>query len=264
MEPAWSETRRERYGRQLVLTEIGPSGQHRLWEARVLIIGAGGLGSPAALYLAAAGVGRIGLVDNDTVELSNLQRQILYRTGDVGRVKVALAESRLAELNPDVRVTPYAVRLDAGNVGGLIDGYDLVIDAVDNFATRYLVNEACVSAGKPLVEAGVLGFEGMLTVIKPGEGPCYRCIFPDPPPAETVPDTRQAGVLGTVAGTLGILQATEALKLILEIGDPLVGRMLHYDGLSACFREILLERLPSCPVCGRITWSKASGGSSTS
>lgn len=248
-----SEAQRERYSRQLVLPEVGEEGQRRLLAARVLVLGAGGLGSPAALYLAAAGVGTIGLVDGDAVELSNLQRQILYSTAEVGLAKITCAGRRLTGLNGDVKVEPHLVRLSAETARSLVDGYDLVVDAVDNFVTRYLVNEACVAARKPLVEAGVLGFEGMLTVVLPGQGPCYRCLFPDPPPVEAVPGTRQFGVLGTVAGVLGVLEAAEALKLILGRGDPLVGRMLMYDGLAARFREVSLARLPGCPVCGQLS-----------
>ncbi|MGE5553100.1 MAG: HesA/MoeB/ThiF family protein [Betaproteobacteria bacterium] len=246
----FSEAELERYSRQLLLKEVGGKGQRKLREARVLVVGAGGLGSPVIAYLAAAGVGTLGVVDFDRVELSNLQRQILHRTEDVGRPKAESAARAVKALNPGVEVAVHRARLGQDNVRDLIGGYDLVIDGVDNFASRYLLNDACVMAKKPLIEAGILRFDGMIMTIKPGEGPCYRCVFPDPPPPGAVPSCQEAGVIGAVAGVMGVLQANEALKLILGIGEPLVGRMLVFDALAASFREIALKRQPTCRVCG--------------
>lgn len=246
----FSEAELQRYSRQILLREVGGKGQRRLGQARVLVVGAGGLGSPVLFYLAAAGVGRLGIVDADRVELSNLQRQILHRTQDVGRFKAESAARAVAELNPGVEVDVHRTWLGRENVRQLIDGYDLVIDGVDNFPTRYLLNDACVMAGKPLVEAGILRFDGLVTTIKPGEGPCYRCLFPDPPPPGSVPSCQEAGVIGAVAGVIGMLQANEALKLILQIGKPLIGRMLLFDALTASFREVAVKRRVDCPMCG--------------
>jgi len=240
----------ERYSRHILLPDVGGRGQVKLKESSVLVVGAGGLGSPAALYLAAAGVGRIGLIDHDVVDRSNLQRQVLHDTADVGRPKVESARDRLSAINPNVTVEPYHQRLDASNVMQLISQYDVVVNGVDNFPARYLLNDACVMARKPLVEAGILRFDGMLTTIKPGEGPCYRCIFPAPPPAGSVPSCSEAGVLGALAGVMGSLQAMEVLKVLLCVGEPLVGRLLMFDGARAQFREIEWVRNPKCPVCG--------------
>lgn len=251
MDRPLSEAQRERYDRQLVLEEVGEEGQRKLLAARVLVVGAGGLGSSAALNLAAAGVGTLGVVDDDAVELSNLQRQLLYATAELGQAKVACAARRLTELNADVTVVQHPLRLTAASAAELVRAYDLVVDAVDNPATRYAVNEACVAAGKTLVEAGVLRFNGLLTTIRPGEGPCYHCLFPDPPAEEAVPTTRQFGVLGAVAGVLGTLEAVEALNLILGIGEPLVGRVLVYEGRTNRFREVPVARRPGCPVCAQ-------------
>lgn len=247
----FTEDQLERYSRHILLKEVGGRGQRRLREARVLVVGAGGLGSPVIFYLAAAGVGHLGVVDCDQVDLSNLQRQILHRTEDVGRPKAVSAARAVTALNPDVEVVTHQVWLGKENVRELIDGYDLVIDGVDNFATRYLLNDACVMAGKPLVEAGILRFDGIIMTIKPGEGPCYRCVFPEPPAPGAVPSCQEAGVVGAVAGVMGVLQANEALKLILDLGELLVGRLLVFDALESRFREVALDRRPTCPVCGQ-------------
>lgn len=240
----------ERYSRHILLKEVGGKGQRRLREARVLVVGAGGLGSPVIFYLAAAGVGRLGVVDFDRIDLSNLQRQILHRTRDVGTLKAESAARAVAELNPEVEVVLHPVRLGRDNVREIIEGYDVVVDGVDNFGARYLLNDACVMAKKPLVEAGILRFDGLVMTVKPGEGPCYRCMFPDPPPPGALPSCQEAGVIGAVAGVMGVLQANEVLKLILGIGQPLVGRMLLFDALRSQFREVRLDRRSACPVCG--------------
>jgi adenylyltransferase/sulfurtransferase len=240
----------ERYSRHILLPEVGGEGQQRILESKVLVIGAGGLGSPASFYLAAAGVGRIGIVDSDTVELSNLQRQILHSTGDLGRPKALSAKERLEALNPDVEVLPYADRLTSDNILATVGEYDLVLDGSDNFATRYLVNDACVLLDKPLVHAGVFRFEGQITTILPRRGPCYRCLYPEPPPPGIVPSCQEAGILGAVAGVLGVLQATEALKLLLGRGEPLCGRLLIYNALDLEFREVKVRRSADCAVCG--------------
>lgn len=240
----------ERYSRHIVLPEIGGLGQERLLNARVLVVGAGGLGSPAALYLAAAGVGTIGLVDSDAVELSNLQRQIIHSTSDVGQPKTESARRRLEALNPDVQVVAHTERLTSGNIMGLLDSYDFVVDGSDNFATRYLVNDACFLAGKPLSHGAIFRFEGQATTIIPGQGPCYRCLYPEPPPAGLVPSCQQAGVLGAVAGVIGSVQASEAVKWILGSGTLLVGRLLLYDAFHATFREVRIERDRGCALCG--------------
>ncbi|MCR4418970.1 MAG: HesA/MoeB/ThiF family protein [Clostridia bacterium] len=239
-----------RYSRQLVLPEVGEAGQEKLRRARVLIVGAGGLGSPAALYLAAAGVGTLGLVDADRVELSNLQRQVLHATGRIGRPKALSAKEAVEALNPEVRVEPHPLTLSPDNALSLVASYDLVIDAVDNLPSRYVVNDACHSAGKPLIEAGVLRWEGMVTTILPGQSPCYRCLFPVPPPAGAVAGAREAGVMGVAPGVIGVIQAAEALKLILGAGSPLAGRLLLFDALCMSFREVKIERNPDCPLCG--------------
>lgn len=241
---------RVRYARQLIIPQLGEEGQARLARAKVLVVGVGGLGSPAALYLAAAGVGRLGLVDGDRVELSNLQRQILHGTAALGWPKVESARARLTDLNPNVEYLTHGERLTPDNVTALISGYDVVIDAVDNFATRYLLNDACFLAGIPLVEAGVLRLDGLATVIQPRSGPCYRCAFPRPPAPGTTLSPAEAGVLGPLPGLLGALQALEAIKIVAGIGRPLYGRMIAFSALTGRFDQIELTRDPNCPLCG--------------
>ncbi|HUA03549.1 MAG TPA: molybdopterin-synthase adenylyltransferase MoeB [Solirubrobacteraceae bacterium] len=242
---------RERYSRHLLLPEVGIDGQQKLLDARVLLLGAGGLGSPAALYLAAAGVGTLGIVDNDEVDLSNLQRQVIHSSERIGVHKVDSAEQTINALNPDVKVEKYPVRLGAENIVEIISGYDVIVDGLDNFPTRYLLNDASVRLGIPVVSAAILGFEGQLSVFKPYDGPCYRCLFPVPPPAELAPSCGANGVLGVLPGTMGLLQATEVIKLILGEGDPLIGRLLMYDALSARVTEVKVRRDPNCPICSR-------------
>jgi sulfur-carrier protein adenylyltransferase/sulfurtransferase len=246
-----SAEQRERYSRHLLLPEVGAEGQQKLLDAKVLLLGAGGLGSPAALYLAAAGVGTLGIVDNDEVDLSNLQRQVIHNTERIGVSKVDSAEQTIAALNPDVQVDKYAVRLGRENIMDILPGYDIVVDGLDNFPTRYLLNDASVRLGIPVVSAAILGFEGQLSVFKPYDGPCYRCLFPVPPPAELAPSCGANGVLGVLPGTMGLLQATEVIKLILGEGDPLVGRLLMYDALAATTSEVKVRRDPGCPICSR-------------
>lgn len=257
-ETVFGDAQRARYARHLALAEIGEAGQRTLLSKKVLVLGAGGLGSPAALYLAAAGVGTIGLVDADVVDASNLQRQVLHATSRLGASKVASGAERLADLNPDVRVVPHAERLTSANVERILAPYDVVVDGTDNFATRYLVNDAGVWLGKPVVHAAVSRFEGQLTTFVSDRaaaamgvpsGPCYRCLYPAPPPAELAPSCAEDGVLGVVPGVLGVLQANEALKLLLGLGDALVGRLLTYDAKATRFRELRLPRAPDCPVC---------------
>ena len=242
---------RERYSRHLLLPEVGIDGQQKLLDARVLLLGAGGLGSPAALYLAAAGVGTLGIVDNDEVDLSNLQRQVIHSSERIGVSKVDSAEQTINALNPDVKVEKYPVRLGPDNIVEIISGYDIVVDGLDNFPTRYLLNDASVRLGIPVVSAAILGFEGQLSVFKPYDGPCYRCLFPVPPPAELAPSCGANGVLGVLPGTMGLLQATEVIKLILGEGEPLIGRLLMYDALSARVTEVKVRRDPDCPICSR-------------
>ncbi len=242
---------RERYSRHLLLPEVGVEGQQKLLDAKVLLLGAGGLGSPSALYLAAAGVGTIGIVDNDVVDLSNLQRQVIHNSQRVGVPKVDSAEETITALNPDVKVEKHAVRLDASNIMDILPGYDIVVDGLDNFPTRYLLNDASVRLEIPVVSAAILGFEGQLSVFKPYDGPCYRCLFPVPPPAELAPSCGANGVLGVLPGTMGLLQATEVIKLILGEGEPLVGRLLMYDALAAKVTEVKVRRDPDCPICSR-------------
>jgi adenylyltransferase/sulfurtransferase len=239
-----------RYSRHLVLPEVGMEGQLRLRGASVLIVGAGGLGSPLGLFLAAAGVGRLGLVDFDEVDLSTLQRQILYGTRDVGRPKVEAARERLEETNPCIRLETHRVRLCADNASQILASYDIVVDGTDNFATRFLVNDACVLLGKPNVYGSIFRFEGQASVFQAGRGPCYRCLYPEPPPPGAVPSCAEGGVLGIVPGIIGALQATEAIKLILGQGASLIGRLLLFDALEMRFRELKLRRDPTCPVCG--------------
>jgi sulfur-carrier protein adenylyltransferase/sulfurtransferase len=242
---------RERYSRHLLLPEVGIEGQQKLLDAKVLLLGAGGLGSPTALYLAAAGVGTLGIVDNDVVDLSNLQRQVIHSSERIGEPKVDSAEETIRALNPDVHVNKYAVRLGPENIMDILPGYDVVVDGLDNFPTRYLLNDASVRLGIPVVSAAILGFEGQLSVFKPYEGPCYRCLFPVPPPAELAPSCGANGVLGVLPGTMGLLQATEVIKLILGEGDVLIGRLLMYDALSARVTEVKVRRDPGCPICSR-------------
>lgn len=248
--PDLSNQEIRRYGRHLVLPEVGVEGQRRLKAGRVLLVGAGGLGSPAALYLAAAGVGTLGIVEFDTVDETNLQRQVLYGTSDVGAPKLATAIARLRDINPHVEIVPHAERLDIGNVLRLVEGYDLVLDGSDNFPTRYLVNDACVIAKKPLVWGAVLRFEGQVSVFGVDGGPCYRCLFPEPPPPGSVPSCAEGGVFGVLPGVIGGLQATEAIKLLVGRGESLVGRFLVYDALTLRFRELRLPKNPACPTCG--------------
>jgi molybdopterin/thiamine biosynthesis adenylyltransferase/rhodanese-related sulfurtransferase len=248
---SFSDTERERYSRHLILPQVGESGQARLKSASVLCIGAGGLGSPTALYLAAGGVGRIGVIDADEVDLSNLQRQILHATPDLGRPKTASASATLSAINPEIEVVAHQFRLTAANVLEVFAEYDLIVDGSDNFPTRFLANDASHLLNKPLVAGAIFQFDGQLTVFDRSPGsPCYRCLLPEPPAAGAVPSCDEAGVLGALPGVIGCLQAMEVLKLILGQGDGLVGRMLHYDALAARFREIKLRRNPSCPLCG--------------
>ena len=242
---------RERYSRHLLLPEVGAEGQQKLLDAKVLLLGAGGLGSPAALYLAAAGVGTLGIVDNDEVDVSNLQRQVIHSSERIGMPKVDSAEQTITALNPDVKVEKYNLRLGPENIMEILPGYDVVVDGLDNFPTRYLLNDASVRLGIPVVSAAILGFEGQLSVFKPYDGPCYRCLFPTPPPAELAPSCGANGVLGVLPGTMGLLQATEVVKLILGEGDPLIGRLLLYDALAASFTEVKVRRDPDCPICSR-------------
>lgn len=239
-----------RYSRHTLIPEIGVAGQLRLLGAKVLCIGAGGLGSPSSMYLAAAGVGTIGVVDDDVVDASNLQRQILHSTERINTPKVDSAEQTIKGLNPDVKVAKHRARIDATNALELIGGYHVVIDGADNFATRYLVNDAALRLGVPVVHASIFRFEGQLTVFPAAGSPCYRCLYPQPPPAEEAPSCAEAGVLGVLPGVMGVLQATEAIKLVLGLGDSLAGRLLVYDALKARFRELKLRRDPRCPTCG--------------
>ncbi len=248
---ALSAEQRERYSRHLLIPEVGVEGQQKLLEAKVLLLGAGGLGSPTALYLAAAGVGTLGIVDNDEVDLSNLQRQVIHTTDRIGVPKVDSAEETIAAINPDVEVVKYPVRLDASNIVEIIEGYDVIVDGLDNFPTRYLLNDASVRLDIPVVSAAILGFDGQLSVFKPHDGPCYRCLFPEPPPAELAPSCGANGVLGVLPGTMGLLQATEVVKLVIGEGDPLIGRLLLYDALAATFTEVKVHRDPECPICSR-------------
>jgi len=242
---------RERYSRHLLMPEIGTDGQQKLLDARVLLLGAGGLGSPTALYLAAAGVGTLGIVDDDDVDLSNLQRQVIHNNDRIGIAKVDSAEETIRALNPDVNVVKYKRRLKADNIMEIIEGWDVIVDGVDNFPTRYLLNDASIRTQIPVVSASILGFDGQLSVFKPYEGPCYRCLFPQPPPAELAPSCGANGVLGVLPGTMGLLQATEVVKLILDIGEPAIGRLLLYDALGATLTEVKVRRDPECPICSR-------------
>jgi molybdopterin/thiamine biosynthesis adenylyltransferase/rhodanese-related sulfurtransferase len=241
---------RNRYSRHTLLPEIGVEGQLKLLNSKVLLIGAGGLGSPAALYLAAAGIGTLGLVDDDVVDESNLQRQVIHTTDRVGVPKTESARIAIEALNPDVKVIEHRIRLDASNILEIIGDYDVIVDGADNFPTRYLLNDASVRLRKPVVSASILGFEGQLSTFVPYEGPCYRCLYPTPPPAELAPSCGENGVLGVMAGVMGMLQANEVVKLAAGIGDPLIGRLMLYDSLATSFTELKVKRDPDCPICG--------------
>lgn len=245
-----SDDQMVRYSRHTLLPEVGEAGQLKLLSSKILLIGAGGLGCPAALYLAAAGVGTLGIIDYDQVDLTNLQRQILHSEYEVGSPKVESAKKTLRGINSQVKVMPYQEKLSRENVMRLIADYDVVVNGCDNFATRYLINDACVLAKKQLVDASIFRFEGQVMVIKPGFGPCYRCLYPEPPPPEMAPSCAEAGVLGVLPGIIGSIQAVEAIKLLLDIGQPLVGRLLMYDALQQKFREMKVRRDLACPVCG--------------
>ncbi|KYF67730.1 molybdopterin-synthase adenylyltransferase MoeB [Sorangium cellulosum] len=248
--PSLTEAQRDRYSRHLLLPEVGEVGQAKLLSAKVLLLGAGGLGSPAALYLAAAGVGTLGLVDADVVDNSNLQRQVLHATSRVGMPKVDSAEVAIRDLNPDVKVVKFQERVDSSNVDRIFDQFDIIVDGCDNFPTRYLVNDASVFKKKPVVHGSIFRFEGQVTTFMPGVGPCYRCLYPEPPPPHLAPSCQEAGVLGILPGLVGMIQATEAVKLILGKGSPLIGRLLTYDSLRMKFGELKLRRDKSCPACG--------------
>src|ERR1700730_2992190 len=245
-----SPEQRSRYHRHILLPEVGEAGQQKLLESKVLLLGAGGLGSPAALYLAAAGVGTLGIVDMDVVDASNLQRQILHNVDRIGERKVDSAKKTLTQLNPDVDVVTYDVRLGADNVLDIVDGYDVIVDGADNFPPRCLLNDASLLKRIPVVHVSIFRFEGQVTVFKPHEGPCYRCLLPEPPPPELAPSCAEAGVLGVLPGIIGSIQALEAIKLILNLGDPLIGRLLAYDALDESFRTFKVRRDPTCPACG--------------
>lgn len=247
----FAEAQLERYSRHIILNEVGGKGQKKLSQAKVLIIGAGGLGSPAALYLAAAGIGTLGLVDGDVVDLSNLQRQILHTTDRIGVPKVDSGRQTLEALNPDITVKTYQENVSAENIMRLFHDYDIIVDGSDNFSTRFLINDACFFAKKTLISGSIFRFEGQLTTIKPHEGfPCYRCLYPEPPPAGLVPNCQEAGVLGVLAGTIGVLQAAEAIKEILKVGDTLADKLLIYDALDMKFRKVSRPKDPNCRLCG--------------
>lgn len=248
----FSDEQKERYARHIALKEMGEKGQETLLKSRVLIIGAGGLGSPAAMYLAAAGVGTIGIADADEVDLSNLQRQIIHSTQNIGKAKVLSAQERIGEINPDVTVNTHKMYVTAENIADLIADYDFVIDATDNFQSKFLINDACVTAKKPFCHGGILRFEGQLMTYVPEKGPCYRCIFKEPPADGVVPNSRQTGIIGALPGVIGTLQATEAIKYLIGAGDLLTGYLLTYDALKMEFRKIKLpERVDDCAVCGK-------------
>ena len=247
---AMTDEQIERYSRHIILKEVGAKGQKKLLNSKVLIIGAGGLGAPAALYLAAAGVGHIGIVDADEVDLSNLQRQVIHSTADIGKAKVKSAKESMVAINPDVEVTTYRMFVDASNVRELIREYDFIIDGTDNFPAKFLINDACVLEKKPFSHAGIIRFQGQLMTYVPGEGPCYRCVFKNPPPKDAVPTCKQAGVIGAMAGTIGTLQAMEAIKYIIGKGELLTGKLLTYDALKMDFRKINFKRDCNCAVCG--------------
>jgi molybdopterin/thiamine biosynthesis adenylyltransferase/rhodanese-related sulfurtransferase len=245
-----SAEQRNRYSRHTLLPEVGVEGQLKMLNAKVLLIGAGGLGAPAALYLAAAGIGTLGLVDDDEVDESNLQRQVIHNTERVGQPKTESARQTIEALNPDVEVVEHRTRLDATNIIDIISDYDVIVDGADNFPTRYLLNDASVRLRKPVVSASILAFDGQISTFVPFEGPCYRCLYPTPPPAELAPSCGAAGVLGVMAGVMGLLQANEVIKLVAGIGEPLIGRLLLYDSLGTRFTELKVRRDPECPICG--------------
>ncbi len=246
----FTEEQLRRYSRHILLPEVGGKGQKKISQAKVFLVGAGGLGCPVGYYLAAAGVGRIGIIDNDTVEISNLQRQIAHNTKRIGMPKVISAKQTFEELNPDVEVVPYKDKLTTKNILDLIKDYDIVVDGSDNFSTRYMVNDACVMLKKPLVSGAILRFEGQVTTIIPEEGPCYRCLFEEPPPPGLVPSCQEAGVLGVLTGVIGSLQATEVLKIILGKGELLKGELIIYNALRMSFRKVKVPKNPDCPMCG--------------
>lgn len=239
-----------RYSRHILLKEVGGKGQKKLLEGRVLVIGAGGLGSPIALYLTAAGVGTIGIADADEVDLSNLQRQIIHATPDLGKAKVLSAKEKMLAINPEANIVTYETWVTADNIKEMIADYDFVIDGTDNFAAKFLINDACVLGGKPYSHGGILQFDGQTLTVTPGESPCYRCIFPEPPPKDVIPTCSRAGVIGVLPGIIGTLQATEAIKYLLGIGDLLHGRLLTYSALRMRFREVPVRKNPKCPICG--------------
>lgn len=246
----FSDAQLERYSRHIILKDVGIEGQEKISQAKILVIGAGGLGSPVLLYLAAAGVGRLGIADGDTLDTSNLQRQVIHFTPDVGKPKVLSAKEKINQLNPDVEVVCYQEMLNASNIQKIITEYDFVIDGTDNFSSKFLINDACVLAGIPYSHGGILRFDGQLFTVKPGESACYRCIFLEPPPPDAVPTCSQAGVIGVIAGILGTLQANEALKYVLGKGDLLTDRLMIFDALKTTFREVRLKKNPDCKVCG--------------
>ncbi len=245
-----SAAQRERYSRHTLLPEVGVEGQLKMLDAKVLLVGAGGLGAPTALYLAAAGIGTIGLVDDDVVDASNLQRQVIHNTERIGMPKTESARKTIEALNPDIEVVEHRMRLDASNILEILEGYDVIVDGADNFPTRYLLNDASVRLRKPVVSASILSFDGQISTFVPFEGPCYRCLYPTPPPAELAPSCSANGVLGVMAGTMGLLQANEVLKLVLGVGEPLIGRLLLFEALSTRFTELKVRRDPACPICG--------------
>lgn len=246
----FTEEQIKRYSRHIILPEVGGKGQKKLLDSKVFLVGAGGLGSPAAFYLAAAGIGKIGISDDDVVDFSNLQRQILHSTKDVDYSKAQSAKETLEALNPDVEVVPYTVRLNSENIIDIIKDYDVILDGSDNFPTRYLVNDACVMLGKPLSHGSIFRFDGQATTILPGKGPCYRCLYETPPPPDLVPSCQEAGVLGIIAGIIGVIQATEVIKLQLGKGNLLNGKLLLYDSLNMDFKKLNIQRNPACPMCG--------------
>ena len=240
----------ERYSRHIILKEVGGIGQTKLLESKVLLIGAGGLGSPIGVYLAAAGVGTLGIIDDDVVDLSNLQRQILHGTSDIGIPKTKSAEASITEMNPDVKVIPYNKRIDSQNAFQILEQYDLIVDGCDNFPTRYLLNDACVMLGKPIVHGSIFQFEGQVTVLYPGKGPCYRCVFREPPPEGLAPSCQEGGVFGVLPGIIGTIQAVEAIKVLLDIGESLIGTLLLFNALTMEFQRLKLRQDDGCPMCG--------------
>lgn len=245
-----TELQTERYLRHIMLEEVGVKGQEQLFASKVLLVGVGGLGSPAALYLAAAGVGTIGIADADVVDLSNLQRQVIHSTADLGKPKVYSASEKMRDINPDLQVNTYKERVSAANINAVIADYDFIIDCTDNFAAKFLINDACLLAGKPFSHGGILAFDGQTMTVKPRESACYRCIFPDPPPSDALLSCSRAGVFGVLPGVIGTIQATEAIKFLLETGELLTDRLLTYNALRMKFREVPLKRKKTCPVCG--------------